>query len=280
MKYIFLLIIGVIAMAGMRAIAAECDPNVSDTVIAPDTCVMTSATSAVCAQCPEPDKWHYSLTPYAWLSSISGDVTVRGLSSPVDIGISEIIKKLNWITQLHIEAEKGDWGYYLDPTFVKISSGASAGDLSASFGFRQWLVESAVTYQLMKKSVGAYGGSSSLKALVGFRYWNLNSTLSLSGGRSGSATRQWVDPIIGGRYSTDLNRKLSFILQSDVGGFGAASEFTWSVAPVFAYHLSESQSLIFGYRALGVDYSTGSGSSLFNYDVTYHGPIIGYSFGF
>ncbi len=39
-------------------------------------------------------------------------------------------------------------------------------------------------------------------------------------------------------------------------------------------------SLEFGYRWLGVDYSTGEGPTLFKYDVLTHAPVMGISFRF
>ncbi len=253
----------------------ECPPASQ----APGACA-TPAQPTVCCSVAEPDKWHYSLTPYAWLSSLNGNVEAGGVTASVDAGISELIKKLNWITEFHLEAEKKDYGFYVDPIFVKFSSAASAGDVSGSVGFRQWLVEFAGTFRLLERPNLPSGRPSSLKALVGGRFWDLQSTVSTSDGRYGSRTRQWVDPIVGLRGTLEISRQWTFVAQGDIGGFGAASEFTWSFAPVFVYHLSNAGSIVAGYRVLGVDNTSGSGASQSTLDVTYYGPVLGYSFGF
>lgn len=237
---------------------------------------------AVCAAGPllyQGKQWHYSVTPYAWLSSIDGTVGARGLQASVDASVGDIIDKLNWITQLHMEAQKDDWGLYVDPIFVKLSAGGSVGAVPASVGFTQWLVEFAGTYRLMGRSSGPGYPSNSLRALLGGRFWSLKNSITVADGRSASRTRQWIDPIIGLRYTAG-NKPWSFVLQGDIGGFGVASEFTWSLAPVLTYSLSDAGSLVVGYRVLGVDYATGSGNDSFLLDVNYSGPILGYAFSF
>lgn len=228
---------------------------------------------------PVPDKWHYSIAPYAWLTSINGDVAAKGQTAHVDVGVGKVIEHLNWLTEAHIEARKGDVGFYIDPTYVKLSIGASSNGNPASVGFREWLIDFAGTYRVLSRT-RADGGRQSVDLIAGGRYWNLNTSISVTGDGSGSRTRQWVDPIVGLRYTGDLSSNWTFLFQGDIGGFGAASEFTWSAAPLFFYHLSANRSIVLGYRALGVDYSTGSGTDFFKQDVTYHGPILGYEFGF
>ncbi|MCP4402668.1 MAG: hypothetical protein GY801_35850, partial [bacterium] len=66
----------------------------------------------------------------------------------------------------------------------------------------------------------------------------------------------------------------------DVGGFGVGSDLTWSVSSFLGYQFTPLFSLWGGYRALGVDYQTGSGTDVFKYDMTMSGPIIGLGFSF
>lgn len=240
--------------------------------------IISMPTAAPCPT-PSPESWHYSVTPYMWLTSISGDVAARGREAHVDVGVGKIIEKLNWLTEFHAEARKNRFGFYVDPTYVKLSVGGSAQSNSASVGFREWLVDFAGTYRLFEAPVGD-GGSQSVDFIAGGRFWSMKTDVTVQNVGSGSATKNWVDPIVGLRYTADLSRNWSVVAQGDIGGFGASSEFTWSAAPVFIYHLSANRALVFGYRALGVDHVTGSGTSLFKLDTTYHGPLLGYEFGF
>ena len=50
--------------------------------------------------------------------------------------------------------------------------------------------------------------------------------------------------------------------------------------PVVEAAVSKRASLAFGYRVLGMNYETGSGSELFRYDVITSGPVLGMTFRF
>ena len=58
------------------------------------------------------------------------------------------------------------------------------------------------------------------------------------------------------------------------------SDFAWHLFPVVEAAVGKRASLAFGYRVLGMDYETSSGSEFFKYDVITSGPIIGMTFRF
>jgi len=72
-----------------------------------------------------------------------------------------------------------------------------------------------------------------------------------------------------------IGKTLTFDGHFGIGGFGAASEFTWQAFPSFNWHFSKWGSAQLGYRWLGTDYETGSGFRKFRYDVIVHGPQLG-----
>jgi hypothetical protein len=106
------------------------------------------------------------------------------------------------------------------------------------------------------------------------------STLFPGVGRNANKTKDWVDPFIGLRLGADLTKKLSLVLRGDIGGFGVGSEFTWNASAIFGYHFTPMISAWLGYKALGVDYETGSLHRKFEFDVTMFGPIMGLSIQF
>jgi len=93
-------------------------------------------------------------------------------------------------------------------------------------------------------------------------------------------TKQWVDPIVGLKIHQRLGGRWHLGLVADIGGFGAASKFAWQVFPTLAVDVGKRARLGFGCRALGMDYKTGSDSTLFRYDVIANGPVLGMSFNF
>jgi hypothetical protein len=93
-------------------------------------------------------------------------------------------------------------------------------------------------------------------------------------------SKDWIDPIIGARFRADLSKKFSLAVRGDIGGFSVGSDFTWNASAILGYHFSQTVSAWLGYRALGVDYESGSGFSKFKYDVIMQGPIVGLGFHF
>jgi len=90
-----------------------------------------------------------------------------------------------------------------------------------------------------------------LDALGGARFLHISNDVKLTaglGGLSGSVSHDesfsWLDPLVGARAFIPITEKLSVQAQVDVGGFGAASDLTWSamatVNYVFSYLLSAS----------------------------------------
>jgi hypothetical protein len=69
-------------------------------------------------------------------------------------------------------------------------------------------------------------------------------------------------------------------LYTEVGGFGAGSDFTWQVFPTLDLRLTDKASLEFGYRWLDIDYGTAEGNEQFRYDMLTQGPVVGFGFRF
>ncbi len=72
---------------------------------------------------------------------------------------------------------------------------------------------------------------------------------------------------------------MNFVLSGDVGGFDVGSKFSWQVLGALDYEFCRSKNIVWSgmlvYKALSVDYSRGSGVTLYNFDMTIHGPILG-----
>ena len=106
----------------------------------------------------------------------------------------------------------------------------------------------------------------------------LNSGLSRTLGKS----KDWVEPLVGAHMSVRLTKKISWITDANVSGFGvgSASDKTWDVAAGFGFRLFENASLNLAYRIYDIDYSNGSGTSEFGLNGKLEGPWLGMSFYF
>ena len=225
--------------------------------------------------------WKFELAPYLWMANISGDVTIRGFQASTDVSFSDIWDNLDFATELHFEAWKGPWAFFLDPTYLKMSSDAKVGATNVSVKSEMALVEFGGIYRLIEEPLGEKQKRFvALDLLLGGRYNSLKGTLEFPGGLQPNGEQDWLDPFLGARLRWEFFPKLELILRSDLGGFGIGSKIAWNNSLLLQYKPKDWLGLVVGYRNLYMDYESGSGSNLFKYDVTMQGPIIALHFSF
>jgi opacity protein-like surface antigen len=95
-----------------------------------------------------------------------------------------------------------------------------------------------------------------------------------------SQDRTWVDPLVGVTLRTPREHRVRLQVYTEIGGFGAGSDFTWQVFPTLGIKLSDRVSLEAGYRWLDLDYAKGDGNERFAWDVLTQGPVGGLAFRF
>lgn len=235
------------------------------------------------------DKWNFTVAPYMWAVSMEGKVTVGDYSASSSMSFSDIMNSLQVGALMHMEARKGKLGFFADPIYLKmkedktltaVSNNAaqpSTRDITATV--ETWLVEFGVIYQAGKWQLGDRdsGRSASLDVYGGGRYWYMHTSLDTSGPVSPSKTIDFVDPMVGVSFNTNLTEKVVLNLRGDIGGFGVASDFSWNAAALFGYRFTPGITGFVGYRALYLDYKTVH-SPRFN--ITMQGPITGIQFAF
>ena len=228
-----------------------------------------------------PGEWNYSLTPYLWMSGINGTIGIRDLEANVNADFGDLFQHFDGGFQLHYEATKDDWGYYVDPTYLKLSAdGTTPRGEDAGLDFKEWLVEVAGVHRVAQTCDSNTGRTSSTYFLFGGRFWSLTSDLDIGGQDSKSGTQTWIDPFFGGRYTWSLSDLWTGAFRADIGGFGVGSSFTWNTSLYFGLKTAEKGSLWVGYRAMNVNRKSGSGDDFFKWDMTYSGPVLGYEFRF
>jgi hypothetical protein len=87
-------------------------------------------------------------------------------------------------------------------------------------------------------------------------------------------SKTWADPLVGLGGRLQLTDRWEAFAEGDVGGFGVGSDLTWSWTAGIGYGFELFGRPTFvraGYRMLYQDYKDGG----FEWDVTYHGPVVG-----
>lgn len=230
---------------------------------------------------PEPvpeNGWTFVVAPYFWAAAMDGKVGQFGLPDvEVDAKFSDILKNLDFGAMGVVEARNGSFGLVADVMYVKLSAdqGVEARRVDADVELTSETFSALVAaeYRLIETDGG------SLDLLAGGRYWAVTTDVDISGAQidlSGSDNEDWIDPMVGLRGRLDLSPEFFLTGWGMIGGFGVSSDFAWDALGGIGYEISDSISIIAGYRALSVDYQNDD----FKFDVTEHGPILGAAFSF
>ena len=269
-------------------------------------------TKAPVRPAPAIEAWTFSLTPYAWATSLSGSTTVKGRTTDIDASFFDILDHTEFPKDLFQlaafgEARYGRFGLLADIAYMKVGVngnvahsrgvdelGATVG-ASAGLTVEMVIAEVAAAYEIARWSgLSSPGSSTALDLYAGGRAWwqHADAQVAISGTvnigdlvRTGDGTLSatgdvsWVDPIIGGRLRHQFAPGWNLVVSGDVGGFDVGSKFSWQALAALDYEFSRTKNVswsgMIGYKALSVDYSRGSGLTHYEYDMTMYGPIFG-----
>jgi hypothetical protein len=255
-----------------------------------------------------PSEWTFSATPYAWLMGATGSLTAKGQTIDVNAGIVDMFGATDTLTALmaNNEARRGKLAFGLDLIYTKMVATPSFATLrnptpwlsfSAAAGANvtstMVVVEGSASYEVWRPAP-----ATAIDALVGLRYWHMSTDIDLAFTATGairtpgdvglsrtagfalasSGSMDWADPILGFAVRHDLAPNHHLRLRGDVGGFGVGSQFTWQTFAGYAYDFSPGSTTwaaVLGYRALGINYSAGSGLDARSVNLVLHGPVLG-----
>lgn len=257
----------------------------------------------------KPD-WTFVVTPYAWLMGATGSMTAKGQTIDVNAGIVDMFAMTDTLVALmgNAEARHDKWAFGLDLIYTKmVATPSFASQRSPT----PWLTFSSQSGANVSSTLVVIEGSASYEiwqpapktavdGLLGLRYWHastnmdfaFNATAAIQTPRdiglsrdagfalASTGSMDWADPIVGFVVRHEIAPHHNLRLRGDVGGFGVGSQFTWQSFAGYAYEFgsgSTSWSAVLGYRALGVNYSAGSGADARSMNMVLHGPVLGLS---
>ncbi|MGH7682514.1 MAG: hypothetical protein ACRENN_11090 [Candidatus Eiseniibacteriota bacterium] len=217
-------------------------------------------------------RWHYLIAPYFLAPNMEGKTGLAGVTTDVNASPGDIFDKLQFGAMAYLQAKKGPWAIGLDWTYMNLRQDGSTALGMSEVDMKQTGLTLAGFKQVTPR----------VEAMAGLQLTSVRAGLTTTGplaiDRSGSWT--WVDPVIGGRVNLYEAGKWRITFLGDIGGFGIASDFTWQAYPIVSFRVDQGLDLAFAYRAVGIDYETGSGSSKFIYDMVTFGPELGIGFHF
>jgi hypothetical protein len=262
----------------------------------------------------DPDSWRVNLALYGWAMSVSGNATVRNQTLDTSASFLDLVQKSDTLLGFmgYVEANKGPAGIYADLVFTRLGFGAGqvgyrnpiAGlqittSASAALTYQLFIAEVGGLYELVRWP-GAEGSSTAIDGLLGFRYWNNSIAATFDASANVNFTNlhiersfgiavarsdvvQWVDPVLGLRLRHRFIPNQEIFVRGDIGGFGLGSQFAWQAVAAYSYawqFTGYQIAAVLGFRALGVNYISGSGVDTIGINEVLYGPIIGASFRF
>jgi hypothetical protein len=139
--------------------------------------------------------------------------------------------------------------------------------------FKTFVLDPEAGVRILDNGQGAF-----LDVLGGIRYWHLNATLAFSAGIlpavEASRSRSWVDGVAGLRGKAALSERWFVTGKADLGGGG--SNFTFQLFGGVGLNVGKRYALVGGYRNLSVNYNKDG----FLFDMSLHGPILGFGIKF
>jgi hypothetical protein len=273
-------------MSGVSAIGRERGADVKTARLAMvlGAGLLVAATASVAqAQDEDPTAWHITFTPYLWAAGLYGDVTVHGVDAHLDASFVDILDHTDTLVGLqgHLEAARGPLGVYGDFFYVKTKV-EDAGIPGLDVTTKMWFAEFGAQYRVFDTRIERVPGLT-LDVYAGGRYANLELDVDRPAGPSLNQQVDWIDPLVGARVGVHFSEHVFLLVSGDIGGFGVGSDLAWSLMGLLGYKWEGAGlewAVLAGYKALSEDYTTGSGLNRFRWDVTMHGPILGFSIRF
>ncbi|MHB2169105.1 hypothetical protein [Alsobacter sp. R-9] len=225
------------------------------------------------APLPAPSGWTFQATLYGWATGLNGDIgALYRQPINVNIGFDQIFNDLKGAFMGAVQAKNDTWMFLGDVVWSEIGSKRETrfgGQLE--YTQTQSILSGYVGYRV---PVGA--PALDLRVIGGVRGQQLDVEIQHFGvlpafDRTASATKTWVDPVVGFAFTYTIDKNWFLTGLADVGGFGVGSQFTTQGFAAIGYKWTENISTSIGYRALYTDYKDGG----FVYQTTLHGVFAG-----
>jgi len=222
------------------------------------------------------DGWDWQIAPYLWLPSIEADLaTPRGDGEPPgdDTFFPDILDEFNGAFLGHLEGQGDNFGMLTDFTWMSLKSDSEFNIANTESELDAVIFELAAVWSPGELR---YDG---IEVIAGLRYIDIDYEVEIDPTNPLFQTRtvdsggSFSDFMLGARWSGRFgdSGKWGFSFRGD-GSWGE-TEGTWSANALFNYRAGPG-AWIFGYKYLTGEIQPNNNT----FEITVHGPIIGYGF--
>jgi hypothetical protein len=243
------------------------------------------------SRCVAPPDVEFRIGLPGWITGLEGDFGVRGIVSPLDVKFTDILDRLDQIPiVLSAYVRYHRWEFFGDGQYLKLSDSVTLPGVlfdRADIELKSAFVEAFVGYRLIdcEKGVLSVFAGARYNYMSGDlhifdngdpRFPALRERLGIPSNLRVSGSKEWVDPVIGIGGKVRLAKPVWVYAKGDIGGFGAASDFTWQVGGGLEFQITRWLYSDVGWRYLKYDYTSGG----FTNKTELNGPFIETGIGF
>ena len=241
------------------------------------------ATLALCSSA-NAAPWMWSFTPYAWLVGGHTDFSVndRELASN-NVTFHDMTLKVDMAAQGHFEGQNGPHGFFVDGTYVNLSTekdhfilGGTHG-LEARTDIKLTMLDLAGIYNPSEDGRGLsviYGARMIYAATIAELDFNASTDLD----RRFDTNKTLWDGLLGIRYVAPITDHFSTIFRGDVSK--GSTEFTWNGMLGFGYAFGDHNryTALAGYRYMEINFKDRAGDAKFETKTALQGATVGFAF--
>lgn len=236
-------------------------------------CLVAAALACMTASAHSAE-WEHAMLIYVLGAGLDGKTQLGPVVADIDQSFSDVLENLDVGVMGSYRVSNETVAHTIDVIYT----GSTVDTTLASNQHVH-----AESDQLIAAYDFGYAIAPHFEVLGGLRYNSLDVDLavgSATGPQRASGNKDWVDPFVGIRSILPFSDTFGLTLRADVGGFDVGSKLAWQALAWFNWNLTDDFFAALGYRVLDTDYEDGSGNSLFKYDVTIHGPGLGFGWRF
>ena len=235
-------------------------------------------------------------TQYVWATSVKGDLTLNGLTAPLDINLSDLWQLLTngdvrGGFMGHLGFGRDNWSIFINGDIVSMDPSAQVRRANIETVLTMTLLELGGAIDLFNTNESDPANSPlRIQMLGGVRYYAVDASAILSLPNinpvvSIDKSANWVDLFVGSQALAKISPNTDVFVRGDVGGFGigTSSIHAWNLASGVSTNGIFGSKLFLGYRVFDLDQSLNGGTGSpdgFGVNAVIHGPVVGLTFQF
>ena len=222
--------------------------------------------------------WVWRFSPIMGTQSYDGSVRVEGDRGSASASLNDIAKRATFQMDLQVDGHGDRLGFFIDLSYVALNADFNDGSRAATLSANLLSVDTLQSVGFDPLTIG--NTSTCFEVLGGGRWNQFSADVRTSNSGSADASRGWVDPVVGGRITTNFDFPLRLEARSDWGGFGvgSATDLTWRFLGAAHYRPDPALEFFAGYRITDIKSQHQSGTRGTALDGRMSGPLIGITF--